>query len=421
MIMDVRTLTEGQHFLVFLLVLVALSFVCMAVMAALRVARRGAARFWMGPALIALALMPAVVSVGLAALAFRSVLEGMSLVGTGGVAAVAAGSAESMIPLLVGLTCTAGLTLLALLLVTVGSSKVEESAAESGLTLGTFTAPLAVLLTFGLFALLASLINRVNFGALEPASILQWWRGSAFGAAGLAVFLVLFAALSAFGAPRGRAPLAVKIVAVLSLLLAGLGTLVTPALLYSRMDRLATTALTGQTASTTETREFDVPGAVPPPLTGLESSAPEASPSPEIEATPEALAPSAPASARTRPSPRATPAPVEEEQTEDSPVEPPPTPKALRVGAGISEPKKVRNVNPRYPEIAKQARVQGVVILECTIDSRGDVSDIKVLRSIPLLDAAAVEAVKQWRYEPTILNGVAVPLIMTVTVNFRLS
>jgi TonB family protein len=99
----------------------------------------------------------------------------------------------------------------------------------------------------------------------------------------------------------------------------------------------------------------------------------------------------------------------------------PPAPAPVRVGGQIKEPRKLKDVRPVYPDIARQARVQGVVILECTIDSRGDVSDIKVLRSIPLLDAAAVEAVKQWRYEPTILNGVAVPLIMTVTVNFRLS
>ena len=63
----------------------------------------------------------------------------------------------------------------------------------------------------------------------------------------------------------------------------------------------------------------------------------------------------------------------------------------------------------------------GVVILECTISPQGKVSDVKVLRGIPLLDAAAIEAVKQWVYSPTLLNGVPVPVIMTVTVNFRLS
>ena len=60
---------------------------------------------------------------------------------------------------------------------------------------------------------------------------------------------------------------------------------------------------------------------------------------------------------------------------------------AVRVGGQIKEPKKLKNVNPAYPDIAKQARVQGVVILECTISPQGKVTDVKVLRGIPLLDA----------------------------------
>lgn len=93
----------------------------------------------------------------------------------------------------------------------------------------------------------------------------------------------------------------------------------------------------------------------------------------------------------------------------------------LRVGAQVPEPRKLKNVPPDYPEVAKQARVQGVVILEAVISPDGDVAEVKVLRGIPLLDAAAIEAVRQWRYTPTYLNGVAVPVIMTVTVNFKLS
>lgn len=93
----------------------------------------------------------------------------------------------------------------------------------------------------------------------------------------------------------------------------------------------------------------------------------------------------------------------------------------LRVGGRIKEPRKVKNVAPVYPAIAKEARVQGVVILECVIGADGKVKDIKVLRGIPLLDFAAVEAVRQWEYTPTLYEGVAVPVIMTITVNFRLS
>jgi protein TonB len=77
-------------------------------------------------------------------------------------------------------------------------------------------------------------------------------------------------------------------------------------------------------------------------------------------------------------------------------------------------------VNPVYPPIAQSARVQGVVIIEAIIGPDGRVTEAKVLRSIPLLDAAALDAVKQWVYTPTLLNGVPVPVIMTVTVNFTL-
>jgi protein TonB len=91
---------------------------------------------------------------------------------------------------------------------------------------------------------------------------------------------------------------------------------------------------------------------------------------------------------------------------------------AIRVGGGIRAPKKIRDVLPVYPDDARQARIQGVVILEITVAADGSVADARVLRSISLLDAAAVAAARQWQYEPTLLNGVAVPVIMTVTVNF---
>jgi protein TonB len=100
---------------------------------------------------------------------------------------------------------------------------------------------------------------------------------------------------------------------------------------------------------------------------------------------------------------------------------PPPPQKAIRVGGQIKQPRKLKDVSPVYPDIAKQARVQGVVILECTISPQGKVTNVKVLRGIPLLNDAAIEAVKQWVYTPTLLNGVPVPVIMTVTVNFKLT
>jgi TonB family protein len=93
---------------------------------------------------------------------------------------------------------------------------------------------------------------------------------------------------------------------------------------------------------------------------------------------------------------------------------------AVRVGGDIKEPKKLADVKPLYPPNAREAKVQGIVIIEVLIDEQGAVSGARVLRSVPLLDEAALDAVKQWRFAPTLLNGAAVPVFMTVTVNFTL-
>jgi TonB family protein len=93
---------------------------------------------------------------------------------------------------------------------------------------------------------------------------------------------------------------------------------------------------------------------------------------------------------------------------------------ALRVGGAIKSPLKIRDVRPVYPPIAREAGVSGVVIIEAKIGADGSIEDARVLRSIPLLDEAALDAVKQWRFVPTLLNGKPVPIIMTMTVNFAL-
>ena len=91
---------------------------------------------------------------------------------------------------------------------------------------------------------------------------------------------------------------------------------------------------------------------------------------------------------------------------------------AIRVGGKISPPIKMNDVKPVYPEIARNAGVTGVVIIEATVGADGKVIDAKVLRSVPLLDQAALDAVRQWEYSPTLLNGVPVPVVMTVTIRF---
>ncbi|MGE3273692.1 MAG: energy transducer TonB [Vicinamibacterales bacterium] len=102
------------------------------------------------------------------------------------------------------------------------------------------------------------------------------------------------------------------------------------------------------------------------------------------------------------------------------PAAPPARSAPVRVGGAIQPPTKIRDVSPIYPAIAQAARVQGLVILEATIAADGRVSDARVLRSVPLLDQAALDAVRQWRFTPTRLNGEPVPVVMTVTVNFQL-
>ena len=113
------------------------------------------------------------------------------------------------------------------------------------------------------------------------------------------------------------------------------------------------------------------------------------------------------------------------------PMAPPPPPSlpappapwaegAVRVGGGVPPPSKIRHVPPAYPPEAISAHLQGVVILEVRIEPDGRIQDARVLRSIPVLDQAALSAVLQWEFTPTLLNGVAVPVIMTVTVQFSL-
>ena len=95
-------------------------------------------------------------------------------------------------------------------------------------------------------------------------------------------------------------------------------------------------------------------------------------------------------------------------------------PNAVRVGGNVHAPTKVKHVAPVYPPIAQSAGLQGVVILESVIGVDGRVQDARVVRSIPLLDQAALDAVKQWEFTPTLLNGAPVPVIMTMTVQFSL-
>jgi TonB family protein len=118
---------------------------------------------------------------------------------------------------------------------------------------------------------------------------------------------------------------------------------------------------------------------------------------------------------------------VSELEREVATLLPPPLPRTVagctagmpvRVGGNIRTPMKVHDVKPIYPPLAQSAGVQGIIILEAVIGCDGRIAEAKILRGQPLLNDAALEAVRQWEYTPTLLNGVPVPVIMTMTVTF---
>jgi protein TonB len=92
----------------------------------------------------------------------------------------------------------------------------------------------------------------------------------------------------------------------------------------------------------------------------------------------------------------------------------------LRLGGSLRPPRKIKDVRPVYPQSALSDQARGTVIIDVTIGVDGKVQEAKVLHSVPSLDAAALEAVRQWEYEPMALNGVLVALVMTVIVNFTI-
>ena len=91
---------------------------------------------------------------------------------------------------------------------------------------------------------------------------------------------------------------------------------------------------------------------------------------------------------------------------------------AVRAGKEVRQPVKIKDVPPVYPAIAKSARVGGTVVVEATIGTDGKVVDAHVVKSVPLLDQAALDAVRQWEYRPSMVGGKPVPVVMTVNVNF---
>lgn len=99
---------------------------------------------------------------------------------------------------------------------------------------------------------------------------------------------------------------------------------------------------------------------------------------------------------------------------------PPPPPQMVRIGGKLKAPKRVHGVAPVYPELALQARIRGMVVVEAQVGPDGRVTSVKIVQGAPVFDEAALAAVKQWRYAPLLLNGIPTPFILTVTVSFNL-
>jgi protein TonB len=166
----------------------------------------------------------------------------------------------------------------------------------------------------------------------------------------------------------------------------------------------------------------------PPPPLAAKISDPKA---PEARASqPERTSPDTQQAAGVINSVPGSNAPGQQAPTSAPPPPPPPPPPqpprttppgVYRVGSGINPPTKIKDVRPVYPPDARSAGVQGVVILEVQIAEDGTVASALVVRSIPLLDDAALDAVRQWVFQPTLLNGVPISVMMMVTVNFTLA
>ncbi|HEX6464264.1 MAG TPA: energy transducer TonB [Vicinamibacterales bacterium] len=103
------------------------------------------------------------------------------------------------------------------------------------------------------------------------------------------------------------------------------------------------------------------------------------------------------------------------------PADPSPGPATVRIAQLPQSPHKVVDVRPVYPELARIARVDGTVTLEAVLDTSGRVTQLRVVRSVPMLDQAALDAVRQWRYSPSVYGGRPVSVLMTITIRFTLN
>ncbi len=165
------------------------------------------------------------------------------------------------------------------------------------------------------------------------------------------------------------------------------------------------------TAEPADSRVAQIPVAEPPV-----TPAPDAKPQEDAK-TQETVTPQPPVP----PEPERQTPPVQPPAPVPTPVPAPAATVPVRVGANVKPPRKVRNVDPVYPANAMAAGIQGVVVVEIQVGTDGAVTQARALRSIATLDQAALAAVRQWRFTPTIVDGIPRPVIMPVSVPFTLA
>jgi TonB family protein len=359
------------------LVPLAAALLVVFLLAGLRFIRRGPERDWLGPSFILLSLIPAAVGAGVSGSLLPS---GLAIAAVAGYEfmALQARVLEAQLPLLAGLAASGIVSLVSLLLLSYSTSPAAAEPPQSStrtrgrrLALG-ITSACAALLLFEIVA------ARAVAGGSPAADLLGW----GVAAAALLTLLLLLGGgfVLATSAPATTPPDSAR--------------------RFSRGGSAAVMVffLTASAAGLIfVNRSLDALLSDNPPLATWEELATFDDPSlpPDALHTPgESLPESADASL---------------------------TPRIVRAGVDIGEPQKLVHVDAVYPEVARRARVQGNVILECTITPDGRVSEVRVVKGQPLLNDAAIDAVRQWVYTPAFVDGQPVAVLMTVTLTFTLS
>lgn len=237
-------LQAGAGLQLAMLLQIALAFACFLGVLGMRLWCRGAARFGATPAMIAFVLCPLVMASGITTWAIGGALSEVALTGAGGVAATAAGSAEALIPLLLGAACGVALACVAVLVTAIGSSRAAPDTPARGpwLPLASFA---VAALAGGLVILVVGMVDAFNSGLRDPQALDVLRRVAATASWGLAFLLVALTVAAAVRASRGPASAFFKLQSLVVLLGVGLGTVAALLGVQAQVAALQAAALTG--------------------------------------------------------------------------------------------------------------------------------------------------------------------------------